>query len=463
MNAKKRELLLDERKNGYDRLTGQELEELERYCEDYKRFLDVGRTERECVTLITAEAEKRGYHPLQRGETLHPGDKVYRTVGNKSILLAVVGSEPLEKGAVIGGAHIDSPRLDLKPNPLYEEQGVARFKTHYYGGIRKYQWVSIPLALHGVVCKKDGTTVTVRIGDEPGDPQLTIPDLLPHLANRQRQEPLEKAIQGEDLNIIVGSRPCEGEETEKDRIKLMVLELLYEKYGITEADFNSAELCALPAFRPTDVGLDRSMIGGYGQDDRVCAYAALRGLFDAEQTLKRTCICLLTDKEEIGSYGITGVDSAYFDIFLSDLCAALGAEEKTCIEHSFCCSADVTAAYDANYAYAFDTHNAGRLGGGVSLCKYTGSRGKSGASDATAELVAYGRKILDEDGVLWHICELGKVDEGGGGTIAHYMARRGIPTLDAGTPLMAMHAPFELSSKLDAYMTYRALRAFYNH
>jgi aspartyl aminopeptidase len=459
--SEKSELLLNERKNGYDRISAAERTEMNEYCEAYKDYLDKGCTERECVVETVRMAEERGYRPLVRGEKLNVGDKVYRVVSNKAIVLAVIGAESLEKGVVIGGAHIDAPRLDLKPNPLYEDSGVARFKTHYYGGIRKYQWMAIPLALHGVICKKDGTTVTVRIGDEPGDPQLTIPDLLPHLADKQAKEPLWQAIKGEDLNIIVGSEPYPDSE-EKERYKLMVMDILHEKYGITEADFNTAELSAVPAFRPADIGLDRSMIGAYGQDDRVCGFAALKGLFDSEETLKRTGICILTDKEEIGSYGITGMDSSYFDVFLSDLCDMLGADLKTCLENSFCLSADVTAAYDSNFAYAYEKNNSGMFNGGVSICKYTGSRGKSGASDATAELVAYARKVLDENGVIWHICELGKVDEGGGGTIAHYMARRGIPTLDAGTPLMAMHAPFELSSKLDCYMTYRAMKAFFN-
>lgn len=462
MSEKKSELLLNNRKSGYDVISPAEREEMESYCEAYKDYLDKGRTERECVIETVAQAEARGYRPLTRGQALNPGDKVYRVVNNKSIVLAVIGQESLKKGAVIGGAHIDSPRLDLKPNPLYEDNDFALFKTHYYGGIRKYQWVSIPLALHGVICKKDGTTISVRIGDEPGDPMLTIPDLLPHLANKQSQEPLAQAIKGEELNIIVGSRPYPDEE-EKDRVKLMVMDILNQKYGIVESDLISAELCAVPAYQPADVGLDRSMIGSYGQDDRVCGFAILKALFDSEETLKRTGICILTDKEEIGSYGITGMDSAYFDIFLGDLCQAQGVDVKTCIENSFCLSADVTAAFDPNFPNVYDKYNAGRFNEGVGLCKYTGSRGKSGASDATAELMAYARKILDEDGVLWHVCELGKVDEGGGGTIAHYMARRGIPTLDAGTPLLAMHAPFEVSSKLDCYMTYRAMRAFYHN
>ncbi|MCD7887560.1 MAG: aminopeptidase [Clostridiales bacterium] len=462
MEETKKETLLLNRDNGYDRISAAERAELDTYCEGYKDYLDKGRTERECVTETVAMAKARGYRPLVRGEALKPGDKVYRVISNKSILLAVIGQESLEKGAVIGGAHIDCPRLDLKPTPLYEDSELALAKTHYYGGIRKYHWVSIPLALHGVVCKADGITVTVRIGDEPGDPVLTIPDLLPHLADKQSKEPLWQAIKGEDLNIILGSRPV-PEKDEKERVKLMVLNLLNEKYGITEADLISAELCAVPAYAPADVGLDRSMIGGYGQDDRVCGYAVLKALFDSEATLQRTGICILTDKEEIGSYGLTGMDSAYFDIFLADLCRAQGADLNTCIEHSFCLSVDVTAAYDPNFANVYDVRNAARLNRGVGLCKYTGSRGKSGASDAPAEVVAYARRVLDADGVVWQICELGKVDEGGGGTIAHYMTRRGIATLDAGTPLLAMHAPFEVSGKLDCYMTYRAMRAFYNN
>lgn len=459
--SKKSELLMDSRKNGYDRISAAEHGEMNDYCEQYKGFLEEGRTERECVSYIVREAEARGYRPLVRGAEVKAGDKVYRVVAGKAIMLAVIGCESLEKGVVIAGAHIDAPRLDLKPNPLVEQDGVVRFKTHYYGGIRKYQWVSLPLALHGVIVLKDGRTITVRIGDEAGDPQLVIPDLLPHLSAKQNTEPLAKAIQAEDLNPIVGSEPDEDED-EKQRIKLHVLDLLHQKYGIVEADFNSAELCVVPALRPADVGFDRSMVGSYGQDDRVCAFASLKALFDAEETLKRTGICLLADKEEIGSYGLTGVDSSYFDHFLSDLCEAQGANYKTCLEQSFCLSADVTAAYDSNYPSVFEKSNAGWMNRGVGVSKYTGSRGKSGASDASAEVLAYARRVMDDAGVIWHVCELGRIDEGGGGTIAHYMARRGIPTLDAGTPLLGMHSPFEVTGKLDCYMTYRAAKAFFN-
>lgn len=461
MSEKASERLLNQKKNGYDRISPQERQEMIDYCEEYKRFLAVGCTERECVEEILRMARERGYREFKRGDSIQPGDKLFRVEGKKSVILAVIGNQPMEQGAVICGAHIDNPRLDLKPNPLYEDSGsVARFKTHYYGGIRKYQWVSIPLALHGVVYRSNGEAVQVRIGDEPGDPQLTIPDLLPHLADKQAKEPLWQAIKGEDLNVLVGSEPYADQE-EKERIKLQVMELLNEKYGITEYDFNTAELCVVPAFRPTDIGLDRSMVGAYGQDDRVCAFASLKALFDAKGTLNRTGICLLTDKEEIGSFGITGMDSSYFDRFFEDLCRADGSDYLTCIENSLCLSCDVTAAYDDNFAFAYDKYNAGRWNGGVGVCKYTGSRGKSGASDASAELLSYARQVLDADGVIWHVCELGKVDEGGGGTIAHYMARRGLPTLDMGTPLLAMHAPFEVSAKLDCYMTYRAARAFY--
>lgn len=463
MSTKKSDLLLRKPKNGYDRITSAERQEMKDYCEGYKAFLDEGRTERECVIEIIRQAEARGYRPYIRGEAVKTGDKLYRVEGNKAIMLAVIGSESLENGAVIGGAHIDNPRLDLKPRPLYEDSdGMARFKTHYYGGIRKYQWASIPLSLHGVICMKDGSTITVRLGDEHGDPQLTIPDLLPHLADKQAKEPLWLAISAEDLNPVVGSEPYPDED-ESDRIKLMVMALLNEKYGIVEQDFSSAELCAVPALRTADIGLDRSMVGAFGQDDRVCAYATLKALFDAENTLQRTGIAVFCDKEEIGSYGVTGMDSSYFDRFLSDLCDAQQVNLKTCIERSFCLSADVTTAYDTNYTFAYEKRNACYVNYGVGISKYTGSHGKSGASDASAELLAYARRILDEDGVVWQIGELGRVDNGGGGTIAHYMARRGIPTLDAGTPVLAMHAPFEVTAKLDCYMTYRAMRAFFNH
>lgn len=460
MSEKRSDALFHKRQNGYRALPEAELEAMKNYCEGYKVFLDRGRTEREVVRYTVELAEARGYRPFRRGEPLKPGDKVYRVNRGKAIMLAVIGTESLEKGANIGAAHIDSPRLDLKPNPLIQDSDFALLKTHYYGGIRKYQWVSIPLELRGVVAKKDGTVVEVQIGGQPGDPVLTIPDLLPHLADKQAKEPLWQAIKGEDLNIMVGSRPYPDPD-ESDPVKLMVLDILNEKYGIVEEDFISAELCATPAFPTADVGLDRSMIGAYGQDDRVCGYAALKGLFDAEEHLKRTGICMLADKEEIGSEGVTGMQSWAFDTFVSDLCDAQGVALKTCYENSFCLSADVTAAFDPNYASVYEKNNAGYLNRGIALCKYTGARGKSGASDASAEVVAYVRKVMDEAGVLWHLAELGKVDAGGGGTVAHFMANRNIDTLDAGTPVLAMHSPFEVTGKLDCYMTYKGMKAIF--
>lgn len=460
MSDKKSSRLFHKRQNGYRTLSEADQEAMKVYCEGYKVFLDKGRTEREVVRYTVELAEARGYRPFRRGDALKVGDKVYRVNRGKAIMLAVIGAEPLDKGVNIGAAHIDSPRLDLKPNPLIEDSDFALFKTHYYGGIRKYQWVSIPLELHGVVAKKDGSVIQVQIGGEPGDPVLTIPDLLPHLADKQAKEPLWRAIKGEDLNIMVGSQPY-PDEKEIDPVKLMVLDILNEKYGIVEEDFISAELCAIPAFPTADVGLDRSMIGAYGQDDRVCGYAALQGLFAAEENLKRTGICMLADKEEIGSEGVTGMQSWAFDTFLSDLCDTQGVAAKICYENSFCLSADVTAAFDPNYASVYEKHNAGYLNWGVSLCKYTGARGKSGASDASAEVVAYVRRVLDEAGVLWHLAELGKVDAGGGGTVAHFMANRNIDTLDAGTPVLAMHSPFEVTGKLDCYMTYRGMKAIF--
>lgn len=460
MSEKRSDALFHKRQNGYRTLPEAEQEAVKEYCEGYKVFLDKGRTERDVVRYAVELAEARGYRPFRRGDPLKPGDKVYRVNRGKAIMLAVIGTESLEKGVNIGAAHIDSPRLDLKPNPLIQDSDFALLKTHYYGGIRKYQWVSIPLELRGVVAKKDGTVVEVQIGGEPGDPVLTIPDLLPHLADKQAKEPLWQAIKGEDLNIMVGSRPYPDPD-EKDAVKLMVLDILNEKYGIVEEDFISAELCATPAFPTADVGLDRSMIGAYGQDDRVCGYAALKGLFDAEENLKRTGICMLADKEEIGSEGVTGMQSWAFDTFMSDLCDTQGVALKTCYENSFCLSADVTAAFDPNYASVYEKNNAGYLNWGISLCKYTGARGKSGASDASAEVVAYVRKVLDEAGVLWHLAELGKVDAGGGGTVAHFMANRNIDTLDAGTPVLAMHSPFEVTGKLDCYMTYKGMKAIF--
>ena len=453
-----REKLLSQRKNGYDRVPAQEIPAMERYCSLYKTFLHQGKTERECARVAVELAEKAGFKPYERGMELKPGDRIYRVNRGKSVMLAVIGKQSLEKGAQIVAAHIDSPRLDLKPNPLYEDSELAFFKTHYYGGIRKYQWVTIPLELHGVVAKKDGTVVEVRLGEDK-EPKFVITDLLPHLGGEQGKKPLNEAVPGESLNILLGSCPS-GEEDEKDRVKMQILEKLYEKYGITEDDFTSAELEAVPAAAPTDIGLDASLIGAYGHDDRVCGFAALQGILGLAEP-EKTAVCMLADKEEIGSMGVTGMQSAAFDTFLHDLCDGQSVPLRACYENSFCLSCDVTAAYDPNFPEVFEKRNAAFVNYGVGLCKYTGARGKSGASDASAETVAYVRRVLDEADVLWHISELGKVDAGGGGTVAMYMANRNIATLDAGVPVLSMHAPFETVAKLDCYMTYKACKAIY--
>ena len=453
-----REKLLSQRKNGYDRVPAQEIPAMERYCSLYKTFLHQGKTERECARVAVELAEKAGFKPYERGMELKPGDRIYRVNRGKSVMLAVIGKQSLEKGAQIVAAHIDSPRLDLKPNPLYEDSELAFFKTHYYGGIRKYQWVTIPLELHGVVAKKDGTVVEVRLGEDK-EPKFVITDLLPHLGGEQGKKPLNEAVPGESLNILLGSCPS-GEEDEKDRVKMQILEKLYEKYGITEDDFTSAELEAVPAAAPTDIGLDASLIGAYGHDDRVCGFAALQGILELAEP-EKTAVCMLADKEEIGSMGVTGMQPAAFDTFLHDLCDGQGVPLRACYENSFCLSCDVTAAYDPNFPEVFEKRNAAFVNYGVGLCKYTGARGKSGASDASAETVAYVRRVLDEADVLWHISELGKVDAGGGGTVAMYMANRNIATLDAGVPVLSMHAPFETVAKLDCYMTYKACKAIY--
>jgi aspartyl aminopeptidase len=461
MMSEKHDLLFNtDHKNGYDRFPAEEKPAMEDYCDGYKRFMTASKTEREAVDNTIALAEANGFRRYHRGDALQPGDRVYQVRQGKTILLAVIGQQSLAEGAAICAAHIDSPRLDLKPNPLIEQQEFAIFKTHYYGGIRKYQWVSIPLELHGVVCLKNGETIKVVIGQDPTDPLLSIPDLLPHLADQQSKEPLWLAFKGEDLNILVGSEPYPDQE-EKERCKLLILSLLHEKYGITESDFLSAELCAVPGYDARDYGLDRSMIGAYGQDDKVCSYAALKALLDAASGLKRTGVCMLADKEEIGSMGVSGMQSQFFDTFMADLCEAQNVPLRTCYEHSFCLSADVTAAYDPNYADVYELANAARLNWGVGIAKYTGSRGKSGSNDASAETLAYLRRLLDEAGVIWQLGELGKVDAGGGGTVAMFMANRNIETIDAGTPVLAMHAPLELTGKLDCYMTYQCMKAVY--
>ena len=453
--------LFSQKKNGWDRVSAAESKKIDSYCKHYMAFLDAGKTERLCAAEAIRLAEKEGYVPYERGMALKSGDKVYVCNRGKGVMLAYLGNKTLEEGAQITAAHIDSPRLDLKPNPLYEDSELAYFKTHYYGGIRKYQWPTIPLELHGVVILADGTKKTVNIGGDAGDPKLVITDLLPHLGAEQNKKPLPEGISGEQLNLLLGSRPV-GDEDEGQRVKLGVLQLLNEKYGITEDDFNSAELEAVPAVNATEIGLDRSLLGAYGHDDRVCAYAALQALFDLKETPEHTAVCVLADKEEIGSDGVTGMQSAAFDTFMENLCAAQDVPLRACYEKSFCLSADVTAAYDPNFAEVFEKRNAALVSYGVGIAKYTGARGKGGASDADAETVGYVRQLFEANDVIWQIAELGKVDAGGGGTVAMYMANRNITTIDAGVPVLSMHAPFEVVSKLDCYETYKAMKAVYS-
>ena len=453
-----RDQLFYQPKNGYDRIDTEERLALENYCKGYMSFLNVCRTEREAVAWTVASAEELGFKPYVPGMALKPGDKIYQSNRGKALTMAVIGEQPLSEGCVIAGAHVDSPRLDLKQSPLYESDELAYFKTHYYGGIKKYQWTVTPLELHGVVALKSGETVDVVIGREPGEPRFVITDLLIHLAADQMKKTLAEGIPGEGLNILIGSTPYADEGS--DRVKLAIMSLLNDRYDITEEDFLSAELTAVPAFDVCEIGLDRSMVGGYGHDDRVCAYAALSALFDMEKPV-RTCVCLLVDKEEIGSEGVTGMQSEAFDTFMADLCEGQGVALRRCYEKSLCLSTDVTAAFDPNFPEAFEKRNSSRLNYGVGLAKHTGVRGKGGSNDASAELVARMRAALDEDKVVWHMAELGKVDQGGGGTIAKFMAKRNIDTIDAGVPVLSMHAPFEVVSKLDCYMTYKAVHAAY--
>ena len=453
-----RESLLMKPKNGLRQLTAQQREEMETYCKGYMAFIDACKTEREATAWAVQEAEKRGYRPFVPGMDVKPGDKIYYNNRDKAIALAVIGSESLAKGINICAAHVDSPRMDIKPNPLYEDGEIAYFKTHYYGGIKKYQWPTIPLALHGVVYRKDGSVVTITIGEDDNDPVLMVTDLLIHLAADQMQKTLAKGIEGEQLNVLLGTEPLEGEGA--DLVKLNIMKLLNEKYGLIESDFLSAELTVVPAGRCREVGLDRSLLGAYGHDDRVCAYAELDALFAVENPTK-TAVCILADKEEIGSVGISGMQSQFFEHFVGGLCDAQGVKLSDCFANSFCLSADVSNAFDPNFPEVSDKRNNSLLNYGVAICKYTGSRGKGGASDASAEAMGHVRTTLNNAGVIWQIATLGKVDQGGGGTVAAYMANRNIVTVDAGVPVLSMHAPIELVSKLDCYETMLACKAIY--
>lgn len=454
-----KEKLFSAKKNAVYRMSDSEIEVCDNFAEDYKKFLDSAKTEREAVETTVKILEEKGYKEYKTGSGLKAGDKIYRVNREKAIICAIIGSEPIETGIRLCAAHIDSPRLDLKQNPVYEDCQTAFFKTHYYGGIKKYQWTAIPLSLHGVIVKSNGEKITVRIGEDENDPVFCVTDLLPHLATEQSKRPLSQGIKGEELNIIIGSRPFKQDET-SEAVKLNILNILFEKYGITESDFISAELEAVPSFKAKDVGFDRSMIGSYGHDDRVCAYTAFRATVDFEGTPKHTAVTVLTDKEETGSDGNTGLCSSYLKYFIEDLAAEFGQDGRTVMSASQCLSADVNAAFDPTYADVYERNNCAFINKGVCVTKYTGARGKSGTSDASAEFVGTIRNLLDKENVIWQTGELGKVDIGGGGTVAAYIANLNIDTIDVGVPVLSMHAPFEIVSKIDTYMAYRAFSVF---
>ena len=459
MNAKElKEKLYYQKKNGLLKVENTTLKAMNDYCEGYKSFLDDAKTEREAVKTAVAMAENKGFTAFNRNKTYKAGDRVYFNNRGKTVAFAVIGKEGMEKGVNITAAHIDSPRLDLKPNPLYEEIELALFKTHYYGGIRKYQWPTVPLALHGVFAKKDGTVVEVNIGEDEGDPKFVVNDLLPHLAAEQSKRTLSDGIRGEELNVLVGSHPFKDDEG-SELVKLNILKILNEKYGIVEEDFLSAELEMVPAYKASDVGFDRSLIGAYGQDDRVCSYPALTAILEVEAP-EKTAVAILADKEEIGSDGNTGLNSDFLLHVIGDICHTQGGDVTVALRNSKCLSADVNAATDPTFQDVMERRNASFVNYGVVITKYTGSRGKSGTSDASAEYVAQVRAMLDNADIIWQTGELGKVDAGGGGTVAMYIANLGVDVVDLGVPVLSMHAPFETTAKLDVYMCYRAMYEF---
>lgn len=446
-------------KHASEVISQEETDKADAFCEEYKNFLNKAKTEREAVVYVLEKAKKNGFVEFDRAKKYNAGDKVYYNNRGKSIILAVIGKKGLENGTRLSAAHIDSPRLDMKQNPLYEDTEIAYFKTHYYGGVKKYQWTAIPLSLHGVVVKRDGTKACVNVGEDDNDPKFVVTDLLPHLAAEQMKRTLADGIRGEELNILIGSRPFKDDEA-SEKVKLNIMNILFEKYGIIESDFLSAELEAVPAFKSCDIGFDRSMIGSYGHDDRVCAYPAAEAIFNIENP-EYTAITVLTDKEEIGSDGNTGLNSSYFKYFVADLANTQGVNYHTVLSNTHCLSADVNAAFDPTFPDVSERRNASYINKGVVITKYTGSRGKAGTSDASAEYMGKIRSMLDGAEVVWQSGELGKVDAGGGGTVAMYLAALDIDVVDLGVPVLSMHAPFEVVSKLDVYMAYRAFKTFF--
>ncbi len=453
------EALSYKKKNIYEEATPEKIGAIMEYAKGYAKYLDEGKTEREAVATTVEMAKAAGYTEYTFGDKISIGDKKYLNQHGKSIILFRVGEKDIEKeGIRIIAAHVDSPRLDLKQIPMYEDSGMAFLKTHYYGGVKKYQWTAIPLALHGVMVKADGEVVEVKIGEDESDPVFYINDLLPHLGQNQAREPLGTAISGETLNILIGGLPYDDKEV-GDKIKLTALSLLHDKYGVTEEDFLSAELSLVPAFKARDIGFDKALMAAYGHDDRVCAYPAVTALFDTPSS-KETVMVVLADKEEIGSVGLTGMQSDFLIDLIDEISVSLGKNRIAVRSRSKCLSADVSACYDPNFADVYEKRNSAMISCGTTMCKYTGSRGKSGTNDASAELVAFVRRIFNENGVIWQTAELGKVDMGGGGTVAMYIANHNIETVDIGVPVISMHAPYEVISKADLYSTYEAFLAF---
>ena len=454
-----KEKLFMERKNSGLIMSDAEMKAADKFNEGYKNYLDCGKTEREAVKAAVEIAKKAGFTEFKIGKKYKAGDKVYSNNRGKAVIFAVFGKEDIEKGVNILAAHIDSPRLDLKQNPLYEEKELAFFKTHYYGGIKKYQWTTVPMALHGVISKKDGSVIDVVIGEDDKDPVFVVTDLLIHLAQEQMKLNASEVVKGEQLNVLIGSRPFKDDEG-SELVKLNIMNILFEKYGIVEEDFLSAELEVVPAFKAKDIGFDRSMVGAYGQDDRVCAYTALMATVDIKDIPSKTVVTVLTDKEETGSDGSTGLCSSYLEYFIYDIAESFGKNGRHVLSASKCLSADVNAGFDPNFPEPFEKMNCAYVGKGTCLTKFTGSRGKSGTNDASAEFVGYVRKIFDDNKVIWQTAELGKVDFGGGGTVAKYIANLDVDTIDLGVPVLSMHAPFEITAKNDVYMTYKAFAAF---
>ena len=463
MSEDLKQKLFNNKKDGWEDADTRKREEIFNLSKKYMNFLNAAKTEREFIKQARKMADENGYKDIMEFDTLKPGDKIYFVNREKSMYLAIIGENPIEEGMHIIGSHVDSPRLDLKPNPLYEDTGLAYFKTHYYGGIKKYQWTTIPLSMHGVIVKTNGEKVEINIGENENDPIFTITDLLPHLAQEQMEKKLKNGIDGEDLNLLIGSIPYDDTKV-SEKVKLNILNILNQKYGITEVDLTSAEIELVPAFKARSLGFDGSMVAAYGQDDKVCAYTSLQAMMELEN-VRNTAICILSDKEEIGSMGNTGMESHMFDFFISEILNKLGINRPNLLDKVFCfskmLSSDVDAGFDPIYASVSDKNNAGFLGKGISLNKYTGARGKSGASDANAEYVAWVRNVLEKNEIKYQIAELGKVDIGGGGTIAYILANKGTDVIDCGVPVLSMHAPYEVTSKYDIYSAYKTYKAFW--